>query len=149
MCGIVSIDTIILDIDAYAKEEVIDLLCNQLKMKKRIKNDELFYQEVMKRENTFPTSIGKLVAIPHGISSSVKESSICFGRLKRPVLWDEEKHEYVRIVVLIAVPKENNQNIHLHIISHLMRQFMHDEYVENLLISNKNEIYLALEEGLE
>ncbi|MGN1181956.1 MAG: PTS sugar transporter subunit IIA, partial [Faecalibacillus sp.] len=79
----------------------------------------------------------------------VIKPSICFGRLKNPILWDEEKNEYVKIVILIAVPKNNRDQIHLHIISHLMRQLMHDNYMNKLLNCDESQIYSALKEGLE
>ena len=147
MCDIISKNCIVLDIDGNNKEDVIFHLCKELQINNRIKNNDYFYKKVMKREDMFPTSIGNYVAIPHGISSHDIKPSICFGRLKKPILWDEEKGEYVKIIILIAVPKNNEDNIHLHIISHLMRQLMHEDYIKRLLNSNKSQIYLALKEG--
>lgn len=149
MCGILEENRILLDIDCCDKKEVIQLLCDQLKQNHLIENGEMFYKEVIERENMFPTSIGKWIAIPHGLSQNVVSPSICFGRLKKPVLWNEDKQEYVKIVILIAVPKQNENNIHIHIISHLMRKLIHDEYIEKLLIADKNDIYQMLRHELE
>lgn len=41
---------------------------------------------------------------------------------------------------MIAVPITNENNIHIQIISYLMRHLMHDEYIEKLLISDKQGI---------
>ncbi|MGN1182600.1 MAG: PTS sugar transporter subunit IIA, partial [Faecalibacillus sp.] len=68
MCNIISKQCIMIDIDENSKEDVIFYLCKQLKDNKRIKNNDSFYQKVIKREEMFPTSIGKNVAIPHGMS---------------------------------------------------------------------------------
>ena len=148
MCGIIKKETIIVDLDCQNKEEAIYLLCKQLKKAELLDDNELFYQEVINREKMFSTSIGKLIAIPHGRDDNVLAPSICFGRLKHSILWDLESEEYVKMIILIAIPKNNKDNIHLHIISHLMRQLMHDDFIGKLLIGNKNEILKTIEAGL-
>lgn len=140
---------ILFDVDCYHKEEAINVLVELLEKEGFIHNQNLFMNTILKREAVFPTSIGKTIAIPHSIHENVLKPCICFGRLKRPVLWDKEKGEYVTIVILIAIPKQNQDNIHIQIISHLMRHLMHDNYIERLLISGQEEIFGMLKEGLE
>lgn len=74
--------------------------------------------------------------------------SLCIGRLKKPILWDKEKNEYAIFIIMIAVPITNENNIHIQIISYLMRHLMHDEYIEKLLISDKQGI-LELLKGVD
>lgn len=149
MDEIIQEDCILLELKQDHKEDIVRQLVNFLKEKQCISNAEAFLKIILDREMIFPTSIGKMVAIPHGISKYVKQPKLCIGRLKNPVLWDSEKNEYVIFVILIAVPLQNENNIHIKIISSLMRHLMHDEYVEKLLLSDKQEILQLIKEGLD
>ncbi|MEG0275809.1 MAG: PTS sugar transporter subunit IIA [Coprobacillus sp.] len=144
----VNLDCILMDLEIKNKEDIMYLLIHRLKMKNYIENTDDFLQTVLQRENVFPTSIGKMIAIPHGMSEQVKRPIVCFGRLKKPIIWDQTQQDSVSIVILIAVPIYC-QDIHIHIISHLVRHFLHNEYVQKLLICQKQEIYEMLKEGLE
>jgi PTS system fructose-specific IIA component len=63
------------------------------------------------------TYCGFYVAIPHGISETVKEPGVCFARIPE-ISWGPEQ-EKVRYVFLLAVPKidDNRQSPHLKLLS--------------------------------
>lgn len=149
MDEIIQKDCILLELKQNDKEDIIRQLVNHLKEKQYISNAEAFLKIILDREMIFPTSIGKMIAIPHGISEYVKQPKLCIGRLEHPTLWDNEKSEYVIFIILIAVPIQNENNIHIKIISSLMRHLMHDEYVEKLLLSDKQDILRLIKEGLD
>jgi len=69
--------------------------------------DSKFIDAALERENITSTSVGKGVAIPHGIQMYVKEPVIALATLKEPIDWGDEK---VDIVFLLAL-KFNSGNL--------------------------------------
>ena len=87
--------------------------------------------------------------MPHGRTNNVIEPAVCFGRLNNEIVWNEKTKEVANIVILIAVPKDNTENLHMQILSKLARKLMHDDFRNRLTISDKDEVYKLLCEGLE
>lgn len=141
-------ECILYNLPVQDKKKIIEQLVHSLKKADKIYDQQLFLQAVFKRENMFPTSIGNMIAIPHGMSHQVKQPSLCIARLKDKVLWDQEKNEYVKIVILIAVPDHDDGHLHIKILSHLMRHLMHEEYINKLLKASEQELLDMLKEGL-
>ncbi|EAG7474980.1 PTS sugar transporter subunit IIA, partial [Listeria monocytogenes] len=79
------------------------------------------------RERTLSTYIGHEIGLPHAQSSGVKEPCVVVGKLSKPVKWTEEE-EFVQIVFLIAVPRDNQNNLHLKVLSNLARLLMHEDF---------------------
>lgn len=148
MNSIIQKDCIIFDIDKKEKNEAILVLVKKLREQGAITDTEKFYQDVLARENLSPTSIGNDIGLPHGKTENVLRPAICFGRLKEKVLWNAETGELANIIILIAVPGNDEENTHIKIISRLARQLMHKEFIDKLLISDKEEIFNMLREGL-
>ncbi|UBH22761.1 BglG family transcription antiterminator [Macrococcus armenti] len=68
-----------------------------------------FVKSVAGREYLSSTCIGNGVAIPHGKTQYVKESSISVCRLNKPIYWGED---WVDIVFLIALKEEDKHSYH-------------------------------------
>ncbi len=68
-----------------------------------------FVKSVAGREYLSSTCIGGGVAIPHGKTQYVKESSISVCRLNKPIYWGED---WVDIVFLIALKEEDKYAYH-------------------------------------
>lgn len=148
MNSIIKKECIIFDINEKEKDEAILALVKKLKEQGNITDTTLFLEDVLAREALSPTALGNGIAIPHGRTENVLKPSICFGRLKDELLWNTETNEFVKIVILIAVPGNDTENTHMKIISRLARQLMHKEFIDKLLTSNEEEIYNMLKEGL-
>jgi fructose-specific phosphotransferase system IIA component len=127
---LVSEDLILLDIDVKSKEEVLNNIAFLLEKDNRLNSKELFIRDVYLREEELSTSMGLNMAIPHAKSEGVKVTSLVFLRLKNEITWNEE--DKVRFIFGIAVPKENDDNIHLKILSNLARKLINEEYVSYL-----------------
>ncbi|TCS81954.1 BglG family transcription antiterminator [Pectinatus cerevisiiphilus] len=82
------------------KNDVLEYLTTQLKNKKLI--DDLTCQSVFERENTSPTEISNLVAVPHPMVNNATVSSIAVLILDKPILWVEEN---VQVIFLISIAK--------------------------------------------
>lgn len=149
MSQLVHKDCILFDIEVDNKKEVLLSLIKKLEEQHKITSMDDFYQDVIEREKISPTSIGFNIGIPHGRTENVLEPAICFGRLRKEVIWNEETKETASIIILIAVPSNDNSNTHMKILSGLARKLMHEEYRDLLLSSNKESIYTLLNQGLE
>lgn len=130
MNDLITKDMIILDLEARNKEEVIEKLSRVIEGQGRLMKLKDFIDQVNKREEALPTSIGFDVAIPHGKCDSVKKAALAFARLKDKVKWSEE--EEVKYVFLIGVSEKEAGNKHLHILAQLSRNIMRKEFREKL-----------------
>ncbi len=130
MNDLITKDMIILDLEARNKEEVIEKLSRVIEGQGRLMKLKDFIDQVNKREEALPTSIGFDVAIPHGKCDSVKKAALAFARLKDKVKWSEE--EEVKYVFLIGVSEKEAGNKHLHILAQLSRNIMKKEFREKL-----------------
>ena len=148
MESIIKRECIVFDIDVKEKNEAILILVKKLKEQGVITDTDKFYADVLAREGLSPTSIGNDIGLPHGKTENVLRPAVCFGRLKEKVLWNSETEEFANIIILIAVPGNDEDNTHIKIISRLARQLMHKEFIEKLLTSNEDNVFNMLKEGL-
>ena len=86
-----------------SKEEIIKYLVKKLATEGKIHSEEEFYNAVMEREELSPTGFEGGLAIPHGKSSSVKESSFVVVTLEKPINnWESiDPSNQVELVICI------------------------------------------------
>lgn len=130
----------IMDLDEQDKEAILALMADRLSEAGRVTDLNDFLQNVRNREAVEPTAIGDEIGMPHGRTDSVAIPSICFTRLKKPVLWNPETKEEASLIIMIAVPA-NESASHLQIISQLARNLMHDDFKELLKTGDQEAIY--------
>ena len=133
MSSIIQKECIVFDIDTYDKNEAILTLVKKLKEQEKITSIDNFYQDVLDREKVAPTAIGYNIGLPHGRTNNVIEPAVCFGRLNNEIIWNEETKEVANIIILIAVPQDNEGNLHMQILSKLARKLMHEDFRNQLL----------------
>ncbi|EKB55612.1 PTS system, fructose subfamily, IIA component [Falseniella ignava CCUG 37419] len=135
-------ENIIYGLKAENMNEVIDKLSKCLYENKDIDNVEKFKEAVYNREAEVPTSIGKGVAIPHGKSSIVNNSTVALGVLESYIPWGEESEDEVKFVFLIAIKDADEPEKHLRILANLSANLMNDNFVaEFKSAENKEEIF--------
>jgi 2-O-A-mannosyl-D-glycerate-specific PTS system IIC component len=130
------------------KEEVIKYLIKQLAAEGKLRSEEDFYQAVMERESLSPTGFEGGLAIPHGKSSTVKEAAFAVATLKKPLgTWESvDPNNQVELVILLAIPKEEEGSTHLSLLSELVRRLSNEDYKNNLLQAKTNtELYQRLD----
>ena len=132
-----------------SKKDIIRTLSGELYRAGKITDTEEFYQDVLAREAITPTFVGFDMGLPHGKTDHVLEASVCFGRTKEPVVWNEESGETADLIILIAVPLSEAGDTHLKILANLSRRLMHEEFRESLRSSTREQVYTILEEVLE
>ena len=96
----------------------------------RLIDKEGYVADVLAREASSSTAVGFSVATPHSKSVHVKEPSLAFVRLAKPMKWDDS--EEVDMVFQIGVPSPGQGDRHLEILAGLFRKVMHDDFREQL-----------------
>lgn len=121
-----------LNMAAETKAEVIDKMAEMLYENHDIVSKEGFIRDVMDREGKGTTGVGMGIAIPHGKSDSVLNTSIAVAKLNEPVEWNSLDGKPVKLVFLLAVPKDGGDNVHLKLLSEIASMLMDDEFRERL-----------------
>lgn len=139
---------IILSLKANSKDEVIEIISKRLLTNGYISEESKFIESVKYREDQTSTGIGNGIAIPHGASSTVIESTVIFAKLETPVHWDSLDSLPVEFVFLLAIAKKEHGDSHIRVLANLAKDLMDSEYVEQFKKSETlDEIYISLNKG--
>lgn len=137
--------TIIADLKADNKEELINELVNLLE--ERVNSEKLdnIRESVFERESIMSTGVGKELAIPHGKCESIDENMAAFAILKEPVEFNSIDNKPVRMAFLLVGPPRKN-NAHIKLLSRISRLMNSSAFREKLLeCSTEKEIYDTFE----
>lgn len=130
---------------AEKKNEVIEELIEKLTQEGYVSDERAFLEAVLEREKQSTTGIGMGIAIPHGKSDVVSETSIVFGKSQRGIEFEALDGKKSNLFFLIAVAEGAN-NEHLRILSRLSRKLMNEEIRGALLkAETAAEVVRALE----
>ncbi|WP_207940383.1 PTS system, fructose-specific IIA component [Enterococcus sp. DIV2402] len=131
--NVISEDLIFLDKEVSSQDEIIQLIVDNAQEKGYVSDKENLYNAVKKREQEVPTAIGYSIAIPHGKTDAVSHPFIAFVRAEQEVRWTEKSEEMVRLIFLIGVPENSENNLHLKFISQLSKRLLDEEFRDKLL----------------
>lgn len=148
MSNLINENCIVFDMEGD-KKDIIRTLAGELYKAGRITDAEEFFQDVLAREAIAATFVGFDMGLPHGKTDHVLEASVCFGRTKGPVVWNEETGDTADLVILIAVPLSEAGDTHMKILANLSRKLMHEEFRDSLRKSTREQVYGILKEVLE
>ena len=126
-------ENIVTKLDAKTKEEALSALVDVLCTSGNIKNRDEFLKDVLDREAVSTTGIGNGIAIPHGKSTNVSETTVAVGRLSSPVEWKSVDDAPVEFVVLLAVNDNDKTGVHVKILSEMARKLASEENCKKLL----------------
>ncbi len=126
-------NTILLDLDEQSKDDVITKLSQELVNTGNITDLEKFKTAIHNRENESTTGIGMGIAIPHGKSAYVTKPTLAFARSTDGIDWQSLDGSDAQLIFMIAVPKNNKEDIHLKILQRLSRKLMDDDFRKELL----------------
>lgn len=130
-------DLILLDVDCENKNDILKIMSKKLLEHNFINDQEKFLEDVYNREKLGETGIGNYIAIPHGQSDSVIQTTICIAKLKNEIEWESLDGNGVKVVILFVV--ENNEdfaNSHLKLLTNVARKLSNSSTLENLLSAN-------------
>lgn len=141
-------ENIDLNMQGTAKEEVLHKLSQMMQKNHEIEDAENFEQCVLERETLGFTGAGNFVAIPHGISSQIKQIVIAMARVPEAIYWDTtqdnipEEAKKVRFIILFGVPEntEEEQDIkYIRVLQQICSKLIDKESVRFLMEAEKNE----------
>lgn len=141
---IVSPDLIKLNLVGTTKEEVIDELSDLLKKDNDVGNKQAFVEDVFKRETEGETGIGQGVAIPHGKSPAVKNTTIAIGLSDHPIPWETLDDKPVTAVILFAVRDQDASTLHLKLLQQVAILLSDDDFISKLQHAKTKENVIQL-----
>lgn len=140
---LLSEDIVNFHLNSNNKKDAINELIDMLKASNKLNDVDSFRNAVFLREELDSTGIGMSVAIPHARGNMVKSPCIAFGKTESGIDFGSIDGEEVRIIFLIAVP-ENEDNIHLKIITNIARMLIHDDIRKQILECDNYERFIQI-----
>ncbi len=98
-------DYFIQEIDYEDIYECIKYLAERLVKKHYV--DKEYVNSIIEREHACPTYIGNGILLPHGDIKYVKQSVLCFARLKNPIKLKNGHH--TKIIIILAYKNDNRE----------------------------------------
>lgn len=115
-----------------------------------VKDREEILRDLIAREAEFSTGFGDRFAIPHAKSNAVQFPALFVVHLDKAVEWESIDDQPVEMLIGIMVPKENEGNLHLQILSKLSGNLIEDSFKAALMeAETKAEIYTIMQNALE
>ena len=131
-------NTILTNLNANAKDDVIDALARRLREHGYIASVDAFVDAVHEREKEGATGIGNHVAIPHGRSETVNKNGVAIAVLDREIEWESLDDTGAKVVVLFTVGASGDgANEHLRLLSLFARKMAKQEVIDALLKAGK------------
>ena len=121
------------------KNAALETLVELLYESGALTDKKAFLDDVLERESISTTGIGNGIAIPHGKSANVKETTVAIGRLKKAVEWESVDDKPVQFIVLLAVNENDKTGVHVKLLSQMARKLASEEICKRLLDANTAE----------
>jgi len=125
-----------LNLQASSKEAAIIELTELLFSDCAISDKEAFIRDVWLREAEGSTGFENHIAIPHGKSSAVKQTTLAIGRSQQDIPWETLDGSKVRCIILFAVRLEDQNTTHIRLLSQVASALADDEVIAQLLVEN-------------
>lgn len=134
-------NSIIADLKAKTKKDIITELIEPFIKKGKIKDRNKLLESLMVRERLGSTGIGENVAIPHAKSHEVDTIIATFGRSKDGINFDSLDKKPVYFVFLLIAP-ENSAGLHLKTLARISRLLKNPAFRQELMkANNEKDIY--------
>lgn len=132
---------IFLDVKAKNKEQMLEVIVDKAYENGICDSSEGLLEDLKKREAEFPTGLQDGFAIPHARSSHVKKAAILYLRTDEAIEWGTMDDKKVNYLFSLLVPKENEGNLHLMMISKLATCLLEDDFKDTLKsVTDKKEL---------
>lgn len=126
------------DIEAPSKADAIKEMTHHLYQKKKLKNVELAIDQIVAREATESTGIGKGIAVPHARIPGMKNLACAVGRAPKGLDFLAIDRQPVYLVFLICYPP-SLQTTYLNFVATVSRLLSDKEHLEAILKSDSAE----------
>ena len=132
---------IFLNEDYKSKLELLSFIASKAEELNICDTKEGLLEDLLAREAEFSTGLQDGFAIPHARSSHVKKVSVFFIRNKSVLDWETLDDSEVHYLFALLVPKENEGNIHLQMISKLATCLLEEDFKDKIKsTSDKSEL---------
>ena len=115
---------------ARNKQEVLEELGRLLEAKGYLKDVDTFIEDVYLRESEGITGIGGGVAIPHGKSKGVKQTTVAIAKLAHPIEWETLDEGKVSVVFLFAVRDIDANTTHILLLQQVAILLADDSFIQ-------------------
>ena len=133
-----------LDLAARTRPEAIRELTEALVGTGHVLDAEAFVQDVLARAAMGATGPGQGVAIPHGKSAGVAETTIAIGRTAAPLDWPSLDDQPVHVIILFAVREEDADTTHLRLLQKVAILLASDDFIADLHRAESPEAVITL-----
>ncbi|WP_096225209.1 fructose-specific PTS transporter subunit EIIC [Geobacillus sp. FJAT-46040] len=116
-------ETVILELQAKTKSEVIDELAAKLAEAGAVSDVEAFKRAIWAREQQSTTGVGDGIAIPHAKTAAVKRPAVAFGRSVEGIDYESLDGKPSHLFFMIAAP-EGGEQTHLQALARLSSMLM-------------------------
>lgn len=131
------------------KDEVIHELGRLLFVEGYIENEKEFVDDVYLRETEGVTGIGQGIAIPHGKSDAVKETTIAIAVLENEIEWETLDGKPVKVVIMFAVTDEDSNMTHILLLQEVAKHLAHEDFIEKVVkVKSKVELFKLFTEKI-
>lgn len=115
---------------ATTKAAIISELAKILEEQNFISSAEHFITDVYLREEEGETGIGQGVAIPHGKSAAVKETTVAIAVLDKEIEWETLDGEGVKVVITFAVKDSDANTTHVLLLQQVAILLANNTFIE-------------------
>ncbi len=137
LAGVIDPKTIITNIKAETKDDVLRALANAFYQEGYIGDVDEFVKSGYEREAEGATGIGNHVAIPHGKSQTVKKNGVAIAILEHEIAWESLDDTGAKVVVLFDVGDDSEgAKEHLRMLSLFAKKLGKDSVIDALLKAN-------------
>lgn len=140
----ISEEIITLDLKATTKLGAIEELSELLLNRGDITDKQTFVDDVLLRETEGVTGIGQQLAIPHGKSDTVINTTIAIGISDHDIEWESLDEQPVRIIFLFAVRDQDASTVHLKLLQKVAILLADDELIKKIQTIKSKQALLDL-----
>lgn len=115
---------------ATTKAAIITELAKMLEEQNFISSAEHFITDVYLREEEGETGIGQGVAIPHGKSAAVKETTVAIAVLDKEIEWETLDGEGVKVAIMFAVKDSDANTTHVLLLQQVAILLANNTFIE-------------------
>ena len=126
-------DRIALHLKSDTKESALKELTELLYKSGALTDKDAFLNDVLTRESISTTGIGNGIAIPHGKSANVLETTVAIGRCEKQLEWESVDDKPVNFIVLLAVNENDRAGVHVKLLSQMARKLASEETCRRLV----------------
>ncbi|WP_235070248.1 fructose-specific PTS transporter subunit EIIC [Turicibacter sp. TJ11] len=146
--GLLSRQSISLDLKADNKKAAIDELVDLVNASGNLSDKEAYKKGIIAREEQSTTGIGEGIAIPHAKTSAVKKACLGAAVSKAGVDYESFDGSLAHLFFMIAAPDGAN-NTHLEVLSRLSTILMDEDFRKKLMNAHTVDEFLSLIDAKE